>query len=114
MAKNFKTLEAKMSPEARARSEAKAAKFINEMTLNELRTARALTQTTLAKKLRKGQPMISKIENSTDMYVSTLKEVIRGMGGDLQIYAIYPEGAILINQFGKIQRRKRKLVKGKV
>jgi hypothetical protein len=37
MAKNFKALQAKMTPEARARSEAKAQRMIQEMALDELR-----------------------------------------------------------------------------
>lgn len=37
MARNFRELEAKMSPESRARSDAKAQKMIAEMALDELR-----------------------------------------------------------------------------
>ena len=44
MAENFKALQEKMTPEARARSEAKAQRMIQEMALDELRAARALTQ----------------------------------------------------------------------
>jgi len=43
MAKNFKLLQAKMSPGAHARAEAKADKMIREMALDELRAARGLT-----------------------------------------------------------------------
>ena len=49
MAKSFKKLQAKMSPAARARSEAKAQKMIDEMALDELRAARDLTQEHLSK-----------------------------------------------------------------
>ncbi len=44
MAKNFKELQANMSPERRAPNEAAAAKMIDEMALDELREARDLTQ----------------------------------------------------------------------
>jgi hypothetical protein len=40
MAKNFKLLQAKMSPEALARSQAKAERILAAMTLDKLRTAR--------------------------------------------------------------------------
>jgi hypothetical protein len=43
MAKNFRELEAKMSPGARARSDAKTQKMIEEMALNELRQAMGIT-----------------------------------------------------------------------
>ncbi len=67
MAKNFKTLRAKMSPESRARAETKARAMLAEMPIHEHRAARAMTQTSLAERLNKNQPAISKIERQTDM-----------------------------------------------
>lgn len=112
MAKNFKLLQAKMSPEVRARSQAKAKEIIAAMTLNELRTARDLTQESLAKRLHVKQPAISKLERQADMYVSTLHDIIAGMGGDLEIRAVFPEGAVQIQRFGKLSRAGVKLKKG--
>ncbi len=103
MAKNFKLLQARMSPEARARSQAKAEKMITAMALDELRAARDLTQQTLAKKLRVNQSAISKLERRTDMYVSTLHDIIKGLGGALEIRAVFPEGPVRIEQFGKLR-----------
>lgn len=51
MAKKFKDLRAKMSPEARAQAEEKANAMLAEMPLNELRQARGLSQKTLAEVL---------------------------------------------------------------
>ena len=99
MAKSFKVLERKMSPEARARSEAKAKQLIAEMPLQELRAARKLTQEELAKTLNVNQAAVSKLERRADMYVSTLREFVRAMGGELEITARFPEGAVRINQF---------------
>jgi len=104
MAKNFKLLQAKMLPRARARSEAKAQAMIQEMPLDELRVARELTQEHLAKILRVNQSAISKMERRADMYVSTLHDMIRAMGGTLEIRAIFPEGDVRINQFSKLRR----------
>lgn len=99
MAKSFKVLERKMSPAARARSEAKAKRLIAEMPLQELRAARKLTQEELAKTLNVNQAAVSKLERRADMYVSTLREFVRAMGGELEITARFPEGAVRINQF---------------
>jgi len=99
MAKSFKILERKMSPEARARSEEKAKQLIAEMPLQELRAARKLTQEELAKTLNVNQAAVSKLERRADMYVSTLREFVRAMGGELEITARFPEGAVRINQF---------------
>jgi hypothetical protein len=47
------------------------------------------------------QSSISRIEQRTDMYLSTLRNYVQAMGGVLQIQALFPQGgAILINRFG--------------
>jgi DNA-binding Xre family transcriptional regulator len=99
MAKNVKDLQAKMSPESRARSEAKAERLIEEMALDELRAARALTQEHLSTILGIRQSAVSKLERRADMYVSTLRHVIEAMGGRLEIRAVFPEGDVRITQF---------------
>lgn len=104
MAKNFKKLQAKMSPESRARSEAKARKMIQEMALDELRAARELTQEHLSKILGVRQAAVSKLERRADMYISTLSDFIKAMGGKLEIRAIFPDGDIRITQFQKLRR----------
>ena len=99
MAKNFKTLREKMSPESRERSRILAAKYRSEMPLDELRLARELTQVHLARILKVNQAAVSKMERRTDMYVSTLQEFVKAMGGELKIIASFPDGTVEINQF---------------
>jgi transcriptional regulator with XRE-family HTH domain len=99
MAKSFKTLRGKISPKSRERSRRKAEKLMEEMPLNELRAARKLTQEKLAENLQVKQAAVSKLERRTDMYVSTLREFINAMGGELEITARFPEGSVRINQF---------------
>jgi len=91
-----------MPSDARARAEEKAAKLIAEYAINELREARSMTQARLADILGKDQSVISRIEKRTDMYVSTLAEFIRAMGGELEIRAVFPEGTVRIRKFGDI------------
>lgn len=104
MRKNFKELQAKMSPQSRARSQAKAEQMISEMALDELREARQLTQQQLAEQLNVKQPSIAKIERRADMYLSTLRGVIRAMGGELDIRAVFPNGTVRIRQFKELRR----------
>jgi transcriptional regulator with XRE-family HTH domain len=104
MAKNFKELQAKMSPEARARSEAKAERIIQEMALDELRAALDLTQEQLADVLHIKQAAISKVERRSDMFISTLRKIIEAMGGELEIRAILPGGTVRIRQFGELRK----------
>ena len=103
MAKNFKILQARMSPDVRARSQAKAQRMIAAMALDELRAARDLTQESLAKRLHVNQSAISKLERRADMYVSTLHDIIAGLGGTLEILAVFPEGPVRIDQFSKLR-----------
>ena len=100
MAKNFKLLREKMSPEARARSRASADKMLREMALDELREARRLTQEQLAEQLGVGQAEVSRLERRTDMYVSTLNRMVEAMGGHLEIRAVFPDGVVPIRRFG--------------
>lgn len=102
MARKFKELEDRMSPASRSRSDAITKKLIQEMALEELRTAREMTQTSLAKVLEVSQSEVSKIENRADMYVSTLASYIEAMGGTLEIRAVFPEGVVRITQFGDL------------
>ncbi len=102
MAKKFKDLVAKMPADRRQRIEARTQTMLAEMPLHELRRARALSQETLADALQVKQSGISKLEQRTDAYVSTLRRYIEAMGGQLDIVARFPEGDVRINQFGSI------------
>ena len=102
MAKKFADLRAQMSPESRARAEAKAQAMLAEMPLNELRQARGLSQKMLAELLHVQQPSIAKIEKRTDMYISTLRSHIEAMGGELEVVARFPDGAVKISNFSDL------------
>jgi DNA-binding XRE family transcriptional regulator len=106
MARKFKELEDKMSPESRARSDARAKELLANLALDELRVARELTQVSLARILNVSQSEVSKIENRADMYVSTLASYIEAMGGKLEICAIFPDGKVRINQFEELAVKK--------
>ena len=102
MTKNFSELEAKMSPERRAKIAGKVKDALAEMPLNELRNARGLSQKMLAKALNIQQPAIAKLEKRTDMYISTLRSHIEAMGGELDVIARFPDGDIRISNFSQI------------
>jgi len=102
MARKFSELRSRMSPEAQARAEAQAEVMLAEMPLNELRQARGLSQKMLAEVLHVQQPSIAKIEKRTDMYLSTLRSHIEAMGGQLEVVARFPDGAVKISNFSEI------------
>jgi transcriptional regulator with XRE-family HTH domain len=77
--------------------------MLEEMPLQEPRQARQLSRAELASILGAKQATISKMERTTDMYVSTLRAFIGAMGGQLDILARFPDGVVRINQFGQIE-----------
>ena len=101
MAKNFKKLEAKMTPEARERVAARVKETLENMSLDQLRAARELTQEHLAALLHIKQASVSKMERRTD--IGTLGKFIEAMGGQLEIRAIFPDGSVRITQFSRDQ-----------
>jgi DNA-binding XRE family transcriptional regulator len=105
MAKKFSELRSRMTPQARAEADRKAKAMLAEMPLHELRQARGLSQKMLAEVLHVQQPSIAKIEKRTDMYLSTLRSHIEAMGGELEIIARFPDGAVKINNFSELESR---------
>ncbi|HEY4079090.1 MAG TPA: XRE family transcriptional regulator [Burkholderiaceae bacterium] len=99
MAKKFGELRAKMSPEAQSRAAARAEALLVEMQLQELRKARNVTQVEVAKAMSVEQAAVSKLERRDDMYVSTLREYVRALGGELKLVASFPDGDIQVHPF---------------
>jgi len=102
MARNFRELEAKMSPERRTRVAARVKAELALMPLQQIRNARQMTQTRLAELLEIDQGNISKLEQRTDMYLSTLRSYVEAMGGALEIRAVFPEGDVRIDLLNKL------------
>jgi transcriptional regulator with XRE-family HTH domain len=69
-----------------------AAELIREeLDLREMRRLRKLTQTRLSKKLKIGQEGVSRIEKRTDLYLSTLRSYVEGVGGKLSLVVEFPD-----------------------
>jgi transcriptional regulator with XRE-family HTH domain len=99
MAKKWSEIRRKHSPEVEERIRQSVKDAAGVMTLYQLREARSLTQVNLAKVLNVNQGAVSRMEKRTDMYVSTLRNFIQAMGGELQVKAVFPEGEVEIEQF---------------
>ena len=59
--------------------------------LRELRMIAGKAQADIATALRIKQPSVSKVENQTDMYVSTLRAYVEAIGGKLELIVRLPE-----------------------
>jgi len=70
----------------------RAAELIaEELNLRELRRLRKLTQVRLSKKLKIGQEGVSRMEKRTDLYLSTLRSYVEGVGGKLSLIVEFPD-----------------------
>ena len=93
-----------MSNQSRERVEERVDNILREITLREIRHAVQLTQQELARKLRINQAAISKLERQSDMLLSTLRRVLAGMGVELKVVAVFPEGEVPIHLSESSQR----------
>ena len=92
MARNVEEIIKSLPAKRRRKIEKRATALIaEELTLRELRQARAMTQVRLAKSLGVAQKQISEIEKRTDMHISTLRRSIEAMGGRLSLIAEFPD-----------------------
>ena len=94
---NLERIQKELSPARRKKVAARAAQLIaEEMTLQELRRARKLTQVRMAKELGIGQDGVSKLEKRTDLMISTLRKTVVAMGGSLSLVAEFPDRAPVV------------------
>ncbi len=101
MTKKFSKLRRGMSRHRRARNAERTAVVLAAMDLAELRGALALTQEELAERLQISQSNVSRLENRDDLLVSTLRQVVEAMGGELHLEAVFPDGGVRLTRFEK-------------
>lgn len=90
--KNLKEKIAELNEARRRKVEARAAELAaEEMSLRDLRRAHRLTQARVGKALKIGQDGVSRLEQRSDLLISTLRNYVEAMGGDLQLIARFPD-----------------------
>jgi transcriptional regulator with XRE-family HTH domain len=97
MTVNVQDKIAGLSPAQRRRVEARAEELIKEeMTLRELRRARRLTQVRMARRLGITQDGVSRLEQRSDLLLSTLRKAVEAMRGSLSLVAEFPDRAPVV------------------
>ena len=93
MAVNVEDRIAGLDPAGRRKVEERAAELVaGEMTLRDLRRARQLTQASIARQLGITQDGVSRLEQRSDLLLSTLRRTVEAMGGSLSLVARFPDG----------------------
>jgi predicted XRE-type DNA-binding protein len=106
MAKSFDELvQRTTSKRTRDRAAARTKELLSELVMSELREMTGKSQTEVATILGMKQPSLSKLEKQSDMQISTLKKIVTALGGELEVLAKFPQGAIKLAQFTKSKAR---------
>mgnify|MGYP002629337406 CR=1 FL=1 len=119
MATTLKTMMDRLPAERGERVKARAEELIaEELTLRDLRKARDLTQERMAEMLDIGQDSISRLEQRSDLLLSTLRSYVSAMGGSLELVARFPDrpavtlsGLTGLSSEDKKPKRKSKVLK---
>ncbi|HEY4837261.1 MAG TPA: XRE family transcriptional regulator [Candidatus Acidoferrales bacterium] len=94
---NIRAKLQKLNPGQRKKIRARASQIISEeMSLRDLRKARKLTQARVAKVLGITQDSVSRLEQRSDLLLSTLRKTVKAMGGDVRIVAEFPGRAPVV------------------
>ena len=92
MTATLRAMLAELDPERRRKIEDRAAELISEeMTLRKLRKARQFTQVSVARELGISQDGVSRLEQRSDLLLSTLRRTVEAMGGSLSLIATFPD-----------------------
>jgi hypothetical protein len=113
MGRSLKEVIGALPTARRNRVNARAAALIaEEETLQDLRRAMKKTQSAVARKLRIKQENVSRIENRTDLLISTLDQYVRALGGRLRFVAEFPNRPpVRIRGVGTLGKNARKAAK---
>ncbi len=108
MATTLREKLASLPIERREQIEAKAQQLIaEEMSLRSLWKARLLTQEKVAELLDIRQENVSRIEKRTDLLISTLRDYVGSMGGELRLIVEFPDyPPIELSGFGEVEAEK--------
>lgn len=105
MAKSFDELVKRTaSVKVRAKAARRTRQLLGDLLLSELRKLAGKSQREVAKRLGIKQPSPSKLEKQSDMQISTLRKIVRALGGELEVIARFPKGNVPIRPFGGKRR----------
>ena len=89
---NIDRIRKGLSPARQRKIAARAATLIaEERSLQDLRRAHKLTQNKMAEVLGVGQDCVSRLEQRSDLLISTLRNYVEAMGGKLSLVAEFPD-----------------------
>lgn len=105
MAKSFDTLvKQETSERTRRRAALRTRQLLRELLLSEIRKLSGKSQREVAETLGIKQPTLSKLESRSDMQISTLRRIVKALGGELEVMARFPNETVKIDPFNSHHR----------
>ena len=81
--------------------------YCREMALRDIRTSRRITQEQVALRLGGKQAHVSRLEARADVKLSTLRECVRAIGGELRLTVTFPDGGVVaVKDAGGVRKGK--------
>jgi hypothetical protein len=107
MPTNWNDLKHKSSPERRATLKREADAELERIGFHKLRLARQQTQVAVAEKLKIAQGAVSRMEKQSDFLLSTLREYVGALGGQLELRVVFPDADFVIETLAPATSKKR-------
>jgi transcriptional regulator with XRE-family HTH domain len=109
MARSFDELVKRTTTkQTQAKAARRTQELLAELLLSEVRKLAGKSQGEVAEALGIKQPSLSKLEKQSDMQISTLKKIVKALGGELEVTARFPKGSVRIDQFDSLNLRSRR------
>lgn len=102
MAKPIEELFNTLSLEAQAEVRRKTNELLTAIDLAKLRKKRGFTQAQVAQAMHIKQPTVAQLEKRGDVQLSTLRQYLEILGGELEISVRFPDGAVRITNFADV------------
>lgn len=83
------------------------------LALAEIRERRGLTQVDVARAMQTSQANVSKLERREEVYLSTLRDFVEALGGELELAAVFAEDRIAIARPGAGPAKRRGKARGR-
>jgi DNA-binding XRE family transcriptional regulator len=94
--KTLKDIDKLLGPKRVKTAKAAATRKMQAMLLAEVRRELGFTQTAVAEAMGVSQSALSQLESQSDLQVSTLRRLIRALGGELDIVARFGGRSIML------------------
>ena len=105
MSTNFQDLYKEIPRKRKIEIEKRVALELTAIQLSEVRSLVEMTQKELAVNINVSQAAISKMEKQSDLNISTLRKLIEGVGGQLDVIVRLPNKPMVkLKTFSSIER----------